>query len=254
MSIHTFHSMGTVISVRVPDADAATDARRNALDRAVSDAQAAFDRLDERFSLYREESEASRIARGELSLASSSEEMREAYAESLEWRSRTSGAFTPHRPDGVIDLSGTIKAVGIQRAAEALHALGFDRFLLNAGGDILASGEPADGWVAGIIDPADRSQVLSAVHLTEGLPAMATSGSAERGEHIWMRSETEETFAQVTVIAADILTADVLATAIISGGQTALDDATAQFRIAVLTVDVEGNLRGNELFRSLIAR
>lgn len=254
MSIHTFESMGTVISVRVPDADATTDARRSALELAVADAHAAFDRLNERFSLYREDSEASRIARGELSLAAASSEMRDAYAESLEWRNRTSGAFTPHRPDGVIDLSGTIKAVGIQQAAEALRALGFDRFLINAGGDILASGEPAEGWVAGIIDPADRTQVLSAVRLAPDLPAMATSGSAERGEHIWLRPDTEGTFAQVTVIASDILTADVLATAIISGGQAALDDATAGFRIAVLTVDTEGNLMGNELFRSLIAR
>jgi thiamine biosynthesis lipoprotein len=81
---------------------------------------------------------------------------------------------------------------------------------------------------------------------------MATSGTAERGEHIWRRTETDTSFRQATVLASDIMTADVLATTIIAGGQTALDHATAAFDIAVLVVKTDGSLLGNEKFQDLM--
>lgn len=252
MSVHTFVTMGTVVSIRVPDSDSATAERARALKSAIAAAEAAFTALDERFSLYREESEASAIARGELALADSSEEMRAAYAESLEWRNRTNYTFTPHRPDSVLDLSGTIKAVGIQQAADALTTAGFTTFLINAGGDILSSGTPKDGWRVGVADPENDENLVAAVELTLDYCAMASSGTAERGEHIWRRPDTDTSFRQATVIAADIMTADVLATTIIAGGQASLDHATTNFDVAVLVVKTDGSLLGNEKFQDLM--
>jgi thiamine biosynthesis lipoprotein len=118
MSVHTFEAMGTMVSIRITDANSSVTA-------VLEDIQQKFSRLNQAFSLYREDSEISQIARGELALADSSEEMREEYARALDWREKTDGAFTPHRPDGVIDLSGTIKAVAIDAAAQLLHGLGF---------------------------------------------------------------------------------------------------------------------------------
>jgi thiamine biosynthesis lipoprotein len=46
----------------------------------------------------------------------------------------------------------------------------------------------------------------------------------------------------VSVIADSIVTADVLATAIISGGQVSLDDSTARWPIDVLVVRRNGEL------------
>ena len=252
MSVHTFATMGTVVSVRVPDADAATPERSTTLEAAIAQATQAFHELDLRFSLYRDESEATQIARGELALASASDEMRAAYAESLEWRNRTNYTFTPHRPDGVLDLSGTIKAVGIQRAADALTAAGFATFLINAGGDILSSGTPAEAWRVGVADPDNRDNLVTAVELTPEYCAMASSGTAERGEHIWRRPDTDTSFRQVSVVASDIMTADVLATTIIAGGHESLDHATANFDVGVLVVKADGSLLGNEKFQNLM--
>lgn len=268
MTAHTFVTMGTVVSIRLahtePDDPRAVD--------AVADAHAAFTTLDERFSLYREDSELSRVARGELALADASESLREAYADALDWRSRTNGDFTPHRPDGVIDLNGTIKAVGIERAADALRAHGFADFSVNCGGDVLVAGSatsvlPGAGsassgtWPTGIVNPSDRDSLLSAVNLTNEWCAIATSSVVERGSHIWSRPYTETPdglasdaiYAQVTVIAHDIITADVWATAIMSGGRRALDFAVSNNELAVLAVTHAGELVGNARFRELVA-
>ena len=48
--------MGTMVSIRVPDVDSATPERAAELDAAVARANADFESLNERFSLYREDS------------------------------------------------------------------------------------------------------------------------------------------------------------------------------------------------------
>jgi thiamine biosynthesis lipoprotein len=110
--------MGTVISVTTPaagipaepDGPAATG--RTAAAEAPGTAAAAVERvfagLDEQFSLYRPDSEASRLARGEITLRKASAELQDRYADAAGWRLLTGGAFTPERPDGVLDLSGII--------------------------------------------------------------------------------------------------------------------------------------------------
>ncbi|MEY2698749.1 MAG: hypothetical protein RL720_705, partial [Actinomycetota bacterium] len=249
MTVHTFEAMGTMVSIRIADADSNVSA-------VLEDIQQEFSRLNQTFSLYLEDSEISQIARGELALSDSSEEMREEYARALDWREKTDGAFTPHRPDGVIDLSGTIKAVAIDAAATLLRGAGFDNFSVNVGGDLTTSGNQSSeetGWITGIVDPLDRSTMLAALRLNADFPAMATSGSAERGEHIWLRPETTQDFVQATVIAHDIITADVLATAIIAGGQTTLDQVTQNFAVAVMTVAQDGALQANSRFQELVA-
>jgi thiamine biosynthesis lipoprotein len=248
--------MGTVVSIRL--GAAAESAGESAAAAGIA-AQQVFADLNERFSLYSDTSEISKIARGELALTDASEQMRDAYGVALTWRDATHGAFTPHRPDGALDLSGTIKAVAIHEAAAAIRSSGFDSFSLNAGGDILTAGspdvddEPGRGWRTGIVDPQNRGALVAAVELTPEFPAMATSGSAERGDHIWARPGATHDFLQATVIAADIVTADVLATAIISGGQEALDQVTANFAVAVLVVKTNGELLANARFPELVA-
>jgi thiamine biosynthesis lipoprotein len=248
MSVHTFETMGTVVSLRFPD-DLTSEAAQTAVDAVTRE----FTARDERFSLYRADSEASRVARGELALTESSDEMRDAYAESLVWRDATGGAFTPHRPDGVIDLSGTIKADALRAAATGLRELGVGTFSINAGGDIVTAGVPHDGaWITGIANPLEPGAVLSVVSATPGMSCVATSGIAERGEHIWRRPDTDTSFVQATVCADDIMTADVLATAIIAGGSETLDLVTSRGDVGVLVVRADGSLLGNEAFRALV--
>lgn len=258
---HVFTTMGTVASL---------DVRQSPFERSDADAlTAVFDSLERTFSLYRDGSELSRIAAGTLRLAEASSEVLELYSEALQWRRDTDGAFTAHRPDGVVDLDGLVKAVAIARAGALLASGGTTDWMLNVGGDILVSGEPRTDspgtpgtsagptraessgtgcgdagppWVVGIVDPADRSTFLCTIELHGSRRAVATSGTSERGEHIWRRSAVLSDLAQVTVVADDIVTADVLATAILSGGSDYLRVATGRWPIDVCAVGLDGGI------------
>lgn len=220
---HVFHSMGTAISLAgdVSDADA----------RAI---EQAFAELDARFSLYREDSELSRLARRDILLPAASPQVRTAYELAAFWRSETEGAFTPHRPDGVIDLAGVVKAMAIQVAGDILDASGSQHWCVNAGGDILTrTGHERDPWVIGVTDPSDRQQLLTQFTASHAFPAFATSGIAERGEHIW-RLGADDTFISVSVAGPDIVTVDVLATAILAGGPATLERALQRWPLEVI--------------------
>lgn len=216
---------------------------------------AVFDRCDARFSLYRPQSELSRLARGELTLPQASIDLREVYASATTWRDSTGGNFTPHRPDGVIDLNGIVKALAMQQSDGALRAVGETDWCLNVGGDVLCSGSQDDGaaWSVGIIDPFDRARLLCAITLPENRAAVATSGSAERGDHIWRSSALEKSFVQASVVAADIVTADVLATAIIAGGRPMLDWVTQNWEVDVLAVATDKTILASPGIRSALA-
>lgn len=266
----TFTCMGTVISVTVPtDAHLAPQAAADELEAATAVVECLFTELDSIFSLYRPDSEASRLLRGELALPEASAEMRARYEEAAEWRLLTEGAFTPERPDRALDLSGIVKGHAIREAGMSLLALGTANWCLNAGGDVLVSGSPNPDtdvpWRAGIVDPADRRTLLAGFPLGGAAlrppplgektadggtrAALATSGSAERGDHIWSVTAGAAEFRQVSVAAADVVTADVLATAIVAGGIPMLNRATAMWDIEALAVRANGELLATGGFR-----
>ena len=266
MDVQTFETMGTVVSLRIGGAAAGTSGAaigRAAADRgragvpvpqeALAAVRNVFTRWDERFSLYRPDSEISRIARGDIRLTQASAELRDCYAIALDWREHTDGVFTPHRADGVLDLSGVVKSLAIAEAGEALRGLGLSEWSVNAGGDLLVSGDqsPGQDWVAGIVDPANRQELLASVPLVAPVRAVATSGSAERGEHIWTSAGGGTApYRQVSVIGLDIVTVDVLATTIVAGGKAALNRSIETFPIEVLAVLRDGSLVATAGLRS----
>ncbi|MCY0905388.1 FAD:protein FMN transferase [Arthrobacter sp. H14-L1] len=234
--VRVFSTMGTVLSLTV---------RGPVREAGWADGpEQIFTAADHRFSLYRSDSELSLIAAGEAALAGSSAELRRMYAMALGWRTATGGDFTPHRPDGVVDLSGVVKSWAMAASGAWLHSEGYPDWCLNAGGDVLCSGTADDGepWHVGIVDPQARQSLLSSIVASAARPAVATSGSAERGEHIWRRPGVRADFIQVTVRAADIITADVLATAIIAGGTRSLDHASSAWPVDILAVRQDGSL------------
>ncbi|MEO7147137.1 MAG: FAD:protein FMN transferase [Terrimesophilobacter sp.] len=149
-----FSSMGTVVSAEWAPALAPILGGLTIED--------AFAELEERFSLYRPESELSRIARGELNMTHASEQLRSVYEEALGWRTQTEGTFTPHRPDGVIDLNGIVKALAIRRAGAVFESVGVSNWSINAGGDLLYGQDSLPSTI-GIVDPNDRSRLLCSV-------------------------------------------------------------------------------------------
>lgn len=206
--------------------------------------------LEDRFSLYRAESELSRIARGELALPDASEQLRDAYAEAVSWGAATGGDFTPHRPDGIVDLSGIVKAYALRDAGLLLDEARLDAWLVDIGGDVLTR---SAAWTAGIADPHDGELLVAAVGLGGRWRAIATSGTAARGEHVWRSTQLGD-FVQVTVLGADIIQVDVLATAILAGGLPRLGAVTGRFDVDVLTVSRAGALRVTPRLGRAIAR
>jgi thiamine biosynthesis lipoprotein len=245
MSVDVWEVMGTVTSLRIPDrfSDVAT--------AAVNSVRGVLAMYDETYSLYRTDSPLSRLARGEVTLAELDDDVRNTYARAIEWRNRTAGAFTPHRGDGVIDLSGIVKADAIAAGAAVLRANGVSEFSLNVGGDIVVAGDVT--WPTAIGHPTDPSAMMTGVLLDSTWCAIATSGTFDRGEHIWRKSTEGPTIVSATVISSDIVTSDVWATAIISGGPEMAAAASAD-GCAVLYFDAELNSFGNDAMERLYVR
>lgn len=245
MTVDVWEVMGTVVSLRVPDRFADLHAT------SLAGVQSVLAMYDQTYSLYRDDSPLSRLARGEVELAELDEDIRDTYARAIEWRNRTGGAFTPHRADGVIDLSGIVKADAIAAGVEVLRANGVDEFSLNVGGDIVVAGDTT--WPTAIGHPTDPSAVIAGVTLDARWCAIATSGTFDRGEHIWRKVVDGPTIVSATVISHDIVTSDVWATAVISGGPEMAEAAT-QDGCAVLYFDSDLNSFGNGAMDRLYIR
>jgi thiamine biosynthesis lipoprotein len=173
--------------------------------------------VDAVFSPYREESEVSRVARGELDLADAHPLVQDVAARCEEARLRTAGLFDATRPDGRWDPSGYVKGWAVERAARLLP--GDVDWCVNAGGDVLVRSLTGEAFRVGIEDPRDPARLVAVVPLASG--GLATSGTAARGEHLYdPRTGTPATaLASLTVIAPTLEEADVLATAaFVAGG------------------------------------
>ncbi len=244
-TVLVFETMGTVASVAVP----------TGLGRAARIALLAeFDRIECRFTMHDPGSEAMRVSSGELAVDDASAEYRAVHAQAQDWVLDTAGAFTPFPPAGGVDLTGIVKALAIQAGGSILDAA-TAHWCLNVGGDILTRGDagPEQPWVAGIVNPADRTELVAAFTLTPPLRSMATSGYSERGDHIWglvAAAPPEVRFSQVTVVAGDIVVADVLATAILAGGPATLDAALVRHPMEVMAIGADGSIRATDGFRT----
>ncbi|AYG05242.1 FAD:protein FMN transferase [Gryllotalpicola protaetiae] len=226
--------MGTVVSL---------DLRTAAPDEIVTRAFAIFDEADARFSPFRDDSELSRIGRGELPLQGASADMDEVLALASAFERASGGAFSVWRSN-VLDANGVVKGWAAQRAAAVLDAGGAADFCLNAGGDMIAHGVPADGqqWQVGIRDPRRADRLLGTVVLGEG--ALATSGTYERGAHIVdaRTGEASHHWSSITVLDPDLTVADVLATAAFAMGADGPAWAHEEFGSSVIAVDDTGRM------------
>jgi thiamine biosynthesis lipoprotein len=231
---HVEQVMGVPMSV---DVRAAPD---EALARAA--VRAAFDRMhdaDRRFSRFRPDSEVSRDDGRPRSA-----DLREVLDVAEHYGRLSGGAFSVRRPDGTLDTDGVVKGWAAQRAADVLTAAGLTRFCLNAGGDVVVRGEPEPGrgWKVGVRDPDDPQAFLTVLEVRDG--AVATSGTYERGAHVWdgRTGEPATALRAATVVAADLTTADVLATCVLALGVPGVAWATDHGAAAVLAVAADGRL------------
>ena len=215
MTARVEHVMGMPIVV---------DVRDDGIGAAAVDS--VFDWLrfvDGTFSTYQDESEISRLNRGELALADAHETVREVLARCEELRHETDGYFDARAPiAGSLDPSGLVKGWAVDRAGAVLEEHGARNYAVNAGGDMVLRGGalPDDRWRVGIQHPRLRDRIAKVVAAKD--LAVATSGAYARGEHV-VDPHTARPPAgvlSVTITGPQLATADAYATAAFAMGKS----------------------------------
>lgn len=223
--------MGTAVTL---------DARSPIEADAVDEAMEFLHWVDRTFSVYRTDSEISRIGRGELSPDDAAPEVREVLGTCNTLRRATDGWFE-HEPRSQsgrsLDPSAYVKGWAIERAAEIIRFPRAARFCLSAGGDLVAVGTTngRDGWRVGIRHPDDAQRVAATVIVSNG--ALATSATYERGEHIWGDKMSDRALRSVSVIGPSLATADALATAVFAAGRLHMEWLLGFPEYGVLAID-----------------
>jgi thiamine biosynthesis lipoprotein len=214
------HVMGMPISLALRGRHTDDAAARAAWDQVM----AVLREVDGVFSTYRADSSISRLQRGEIGLEDCPPEVSEVFALADAAERESWGAFSIRLPGSgghpLLDPSGVVKGWAVERAAAALADLAGTDFCLSAGGDMTCRTLDPDGvpWRIGVEDPADPRRVLAVLPVFTG--AVATSGTAHRGQHLVdARSGLPPVgVASVTVVAASLTWADIDATAAYAHG------------------------------------
>lgn len=227
--------MGTTVSIDVRDRTIGEDVLQRAID--------VLDELDARFTTYRPGSDISRLDRGELSLDAAHPSVREVLDACAVLRAESGGAFDAYR-DGRLDPSGYVKGWAAEQAADVLRRAGARSFALNVGGDIVCVGEPEPGspWRIGVRHPDDATRLMLVVGVRDG--AVATSGLYERGAHVTdpRTNATPTYWRSITILAADLATADAIATAALAMGEPGPAWAAGRHGCEVAAMDAAGRL------------
>jgi len=260
---HTEFCMGTVFRFV-----GRTELAEESLDLAIAEAMATLHEADEIFSLYKSDSPLSRLARGECSVQECPEVVSTIWDECESWEVKTSGWFSAFTPQHTFDPSGLVKTWAAENAAKVLEKQGITDFAMNAGGDVRLSRYITSGVAMqiGISKPitiaSPDAGVLTVVNLNDTeYRAVASSGTAERGEHIWnpkIGGVWANQLGQVTVVSKELITADIWATALFASGDQAIalaekyNKENSDNQIAVLVVKLDGDLEATANFSSLL--
>jgi FAD:protein FMN transferase len=211
------HIMGMPVVVDVRDAEVDDN-----------DLERMFDWLrfaDATFSTYKDDSEISRINRGELAVAEAHPDVREVLDRCEALRIETDGYFDVRAAAAdVIDPSGLVKGWAVDRAAGMLIEAGLHNFALNVAGDIRLRGRavPEPCWSVGIQHPLEPSSIAAVVEAND--LAVATSGAYARGDHV-IDPHTRRPpvgVLSVTIAGPELATADAYATAAFAMGEAGI--------------------------------
>lgn len=151
------------------------------------------------------------------------------------------------------DLGGYAKGYALDLAIAFLNAQGIEHAIVNAGGDLSASGRhPQRAWHIGVRDPRGPGTLASVE--THGHEAVLTSGNYERYRSYQGRRYAHiidprsgrpvDQVASATVIHADAGVADAAATAISVAGDRDWPQVAAAFGVSqVMVVDACGRVQ-----------
>jgi FAD:protein FMN transferase len=237
------HVMGMPVIVDVRDDEVG--------ERPIDEVFAWLRWVDATFSTYKEDSEISRLDRGELAPESVHPEVRAILARCEKLRAATGGYFDARARTGALDPSGLVKGWAVDRAAAILDRAGARNYALNAGGDMRLRGRavPAWSWRVGVQHPLERGAVAWVIET--GDLAIATSGEYERGPHVVdpHTGRPPEGILSVTVTGPDLATADAYATAAFAMGAVLAQHWTARLRgYEALTILADGRVLSTPRF------
>jgi thiamine biosynthesis lipoprotein len=200
--------------------------------------------VDGVFSPFRPDSEVSRLGRGEIDAGDCVPEMTEMLATCERLHRDTIGYFTIY-PDGRFDPCGYVKGWAIEHASDMLADAGSGDHIVNGGGDVACRGERAPGspWRVGVTNPLSPGALACTVAAPPAGLAIATSGLAERGLHIFdpITGRPALTFASVTITGPSLTLADAYATAAYAMGDAARDWVETMDGYEALVVTLDGD-------------
>ncbi|AOY56614.1 FAD:protein FMN transferase [Candidatus Rhodoluna planktonica] len=241
-----------------------TELSSQELDQVIAEAWQILHDADLTFSLYKPHSPLSRLYRGEASLDRLPAVVAEIWDACDEWEVTTEGWFSAMTPEHTFDPSGLVKTWAAKNACAVLENAGIDDFTMNAGGDVYLSKKLSDQRSGRIaihqpISIAEAHSILTVLDLNNTeFRAVATSGYAERGKHIWNPKASlkaaNEDWVQVSVVADDLVRADVWATAAMAAGLRAPELLNRQANLEALFVRPMGELAATDGLLNLFAK
>jgi thiamine biosynthesis lipoprotein len=215
---HVEQVMGTVVSIDIAD-----DLPESRLRELIASTCDWLHEVDARFSTYKEDSEVSRLRRGAVQPADCSADLRLVLDRCADLWRETDGYFDAYAT-GPLDPSGYVKGWSVEVASARLAEAGSTRHHINAGGDIRMRGHGPDDrpWRVGIRHPWQADKLAWVLAVAEG--AVATSGTYERGAHVWnpRTGKAAAGLRSVTVAGPDLAVADAYATAALAMGEPGL--------------------------------
>jgi len=235
--------MGTIASVLV----ARHDVHRlgdETIDRAILAARRDLEILDHRFSHYSLDSEISTWLSGGAVSPDALADFDHVLRACGRLNEDSSGVFTIKNPDsGRVDTAGYVKGFAMRRAAHTLRIFDITSFVIGVGGDTYCSGRPEQSrpWRVAVSDPRSGRGVVALVDATD--TAIATSGTAERGDHIWNASRSARSeILSFTVVGPDIAEADAYATIGFAMGEPGMAWVAERAGYRSLVVRADGTL------------
>jgi thiamine biosynthesis lipoprotein len=242
-----FPVMGTVSSISVPERELVRIGP-DSVEEALHAARLELERMDLRFSHYRVDSDISRWVGGEDIDDAAAADIEHVLRECGRLHRESNGVFRARNPlTNARDTAGYVKGYAIRRAADELHRHGLASFAVGVGGDAAFAGSPDDArpWQVAVQDPGRRFAVVAVIPVVDG--AVATSGTAERGGHIWLgaRHDVGAGLRSFTVTGPDIAEADAYATVGFAMGEAGMEWVRAHPGYRSLIVRTDGTVRSD---------
>jgi len=240
--------MGTVFSIDLRDLDVPQ--------AAIADAFSLLKEVDRRFSPFLADSEITRLGEGRLTLDECHPDVGDVLSLCEKLRRLSGGAFNAwrFRRDGRLDPSGVVKGWAVDQAGRLPEQAGARNFCINAGGDVLARGQPSPqtGWRIGIRNPEDAKTLAAVIEVAD--LAVATSGSYERGAHIIdaRTGAPAPGLSSLTVVGPTMTWADAYATIGFAMGPAGVKWASSQTGHAAYGVGSDGRVLYDAAFARLL--